>query len=247
MAQTDLGKWMITNGGNYNPEITYEQLTIVLYNNNMFLTLKTVKGITPVNDNINYNLMAQGTATTLLSAINATDTYGVLGEVGATVSSQALVDYLADSVMNKLIEKAQIANDLTTQDDTKVLSALQGYNLKQSIDQLNSDLKTSVSGKATFNSSCFTDNGTQIKKIGTTVTARIVGTIKFDAMTSYVTNKIIYLPKGFLPNLPITEYRIIGKNITDLVAIENDAIGINKQFCSGDKSVDFSVTYSTSE
>lgn len=140
MAQTDLGKWMITNGGDYNPETTYEQLTIVLYNNSMFLTLKTVKGITPVNDNINYSLMAQGAATTLLSAINATDTYGALGEVGATVSSQALVDYLADSVMNKLIEKTQIANNLTTQDSDKVLSALQGYNLKQSVDELNSNL-----------------------------------------------------------------------------------------------------------
>ena len=140
MAQTDLGKWMITNGGNYNPETTYEQLTIVLYNNNMFLTLRTVKGITPVNDNIHYNLMAQGTATTLLSAINATDTYGVLGEVGTQVSSQALVDYLADSVMNKLIAKTQIANDLVTQDSAKVLSALQGYNLKQSVDELNSNL-----------------------------------------------------------------------------------------------------------
>lgn len=144
MAQTDLGKWMITNGGNYNSETTYEQLTIVLYNNSMFLTLKTVKGITPVNDNINYSLMAQGAATTLLSAINATDTYGVLGEVGAQVSSQALVDYLADSVMNKLIAKTQIANDLTTQDSNKVLSALQGYNLKQSVDELNSNFNDRI-------------------------------------------------------------------------------------------------------
>lgn len=140
MAQTDLGKWMMTNGGNYNPETTYEQLTIVLYNDSMFLTLKTVKGITPVNDNINYSLMAQGAATILLSGINATDTYGVLGEVGATVSSQALVDYLADSVINKLIAKTQIANNLTTQDSDKVLSALQGYNLKQSIDKVNNNL-----------------------------------------------------------------------------------------------------------
>lgn len=144
MAQTDLGKWMITNGGIYNPETTYEQLTIVLYNDSMFLTLKTVKGITPVNDNINYSLMAQGAATTLLSAINATDTYGVLGEVGAQVSSQALVDYLADSVMNKLIAKTQIVNDLTTQDSDKVLSALQGYNLNQSVEELNSNLNNRI-------------------------------------------------------------------------------------------------------
>lgn len=142
MAQTDLGKWMITNGGEYNPETTYEQLTIVTYNSSMFLTLKTVKGITPVNDNVNYNLMAQGTATTLLSSINATDTYGVLGSVGAQVSSQALVDYLTNEVINKLVAKTQIANDLTTQDSDKVLSALQGYNLQQSIETLNSNLES---------------------------------------------------------------------------------------------------------
>lgn len=141
MAQTDLGKWMITNGGEYNPETTYEQLTIVTYNSSMFLTLKTVKGITPVNDNVNYNLMAQGTATTLLSSINATDTYGVLGSVGAQVSSQALVDYLTNEVINKLVAKTQIANDLTTQDSDKVLSALQGYNLQQSIETLNSNIE----------------------------------------------------------------------------------------------------------
>lgn len=144
MAQTDLGKWMITNGGEYNPETTYEQLTIVTYNSSMFLTLKTVKGITPVNDNVNYNLMAQGTATTLLSSINATDTYGVLGSVGAQVSSQALVDYLTNEVINKLVAKTQIANDLTTQDSDKVLSALQGYNLQQSIETLNSNLDTKI-------------------------------------------------------------------------------------------------------
>ena len=33
MATTDLGKWMITNGGEYNPNTTYEQLTMVLYQN----------------------------------------------------------------------------------------------------------------------------------------------------------------------------------------------------------------------
>lgn len=172
MAQTDLGKWMITNGGDYNSETTYEQLTIVLYHNSMFLTLKTVKGITPVDDNINYSLMSQGAATTLLSAINATDTYGVLGEVGATVSSQALVDYLADSVMNKLIEKTQIANNLTTQDSDKVLSALQGYNLKQSVDELNSNLDSSK-----IKSKSFTTTVDQYSQVAVTVSGTIIAAI----------------------------------------------------------------------
>ena len=175
MAQTDLGKWMITNGGEYNPETTYEQLTIVYYNSSMFLTLKTVKGITPVNDNVNYNLMAQGTATTLLSSINATDTYGALGAVGAEVSSQALVDYLTDAVMNKLIAKTQIANDLTTQDANKVLSALQGYNLQQSVETLNSNLESSKIKSKSFTTTVDQYSQISVSVPGTMIAAWVAG------------------------------------------------------------------------
>ena len=35
-STTDLGKWMLTNGGEYNPETAYEQLTMVMYENSTY-------------------------------------------------------------------------------------------------------------------------------------------------------------------------------------------------------------------
>lgn len=105
MAQTDLGKWMITNGGEYDPSVTYEQLTMVKYGNSTYITLKTVTGVTPDNDKINYQLMAQGFDATALSSVTAQDSQGLLGDKGSEVSAQSLIDALADKVMNAVIAK----------------------------------------------------------------------------------------------------------------------------------------------
>lgn len=61
-TRTDLGKWMITNGGEYDPDVVYERLTCVLYKNSTYLTLKTVTGVEPADDRVNYQLMAKGFA-----------------------------------------------------------------------------------------------------------------------------------------------------------------------------------------
>lgn len=105
MGKTDLGKWMITNGGEYSADATYEQLTMVKYGNSTYITLKTVTGITPVDDKINYQLMAQGFDATALSAVQAEDTQGLCGEKGEIVAAQSLVDALADKVMNTVMAK----------------------------------------------------------------------------------------------------------------------------------------------
>lgn len=124
MTTTDLGKWMITNGGNYNPEAVYEQLTMVMYDNSTYITLKTVTGVTPSNDGINYILMAQGFNATALSAVTAVDTSGLLGSAGETISAQSLIDYLADAVSTKLLKKSDIATTLSSSDITVPASSL---------------------------------------------------------------------------------------------------------------------------
>ena len=153
MATTDLGKWMITNGGDYDPGVTYEQLTMVMYDNSTYITLKTVTGVTPSNDQINYALMARGFDPGVLSSVTAVDTSGALGNAGETVSAQSLVDYLADAVMTKLVEKANISN-VQVNDSSKVPSAALAYAMQQQITEnedaisvLNSDLnsRTAVS------------------------------------------------------------------------------------------------------
>ena len=138
-STTDLGKWMLTNGGEYNPETAYEQLTMVMYENSTYITLKTVQGITPTDDHINYQLMAKGFNPTALASVQAEDTSGVLGEVGGTVSAQDLIDWVVDQAATKLLKISDLVS-VQTNDATKGVSAALAYAMNQSIDQLNSNI-----------------------------------------------------------------------------------------------------------
>ena len=140
-STTDLGKWMLTNGGEYNPETAYEQLTMVMYENSTYITLKTVQGITPTDDYVNYQLMAKGFNPTALASVQATDTSGVLGEAGGTVSAQDLVDWVVDQAANKLLKLTDLVS-VQTNDATKGVSAALAYAMNQKIEQTNSNLGT---------------------------------------------------------------------------------------------------------
>lgn len=142
-STTDLGKWMITNGGVYNPEAVYEQLTMVMYDNSTYITLKTVQGVTPTDDHVNYQLMAKGFDPTALGSVQAEDTSGVLGEVGGTVSAQDLIDWVVDQAATKLLKISDLVS-VQTNDATKGVSAALAYAMNQSIDQLNSNFKNYV-------------------------------------------------------------------------------------------------------
>lgn len=137
-STTDLGKWMLTNGGEYNPETAYEQLTMVMYENSTYITLKTVQGITPTDDHINYQLMAKGFNPTALESVQAEDTSGVLGEVGGTVSAQDLINWVVDQAATKLLKISDLVS-VQTNDATKGVSAALAYAMGQKLDQLNSN------------------------------------------------------------------------------------------------------------
>ena len=149
MATTDLGKWMITNGGEYNPNTTYEQLTMVLYQNSTYITLRTVTGIIPNNDKINYILMAQGFSANALGDVVAKDTYGVIGDVGGDVSAQNLVDYLTNEVVNNLLKKTSISTVHTNSDNTVPSSSL-AYKMQQAITKNKEDIATANSNLASI-------------------------------------------------------------------------------------------------
>ena len=150
MATTDLGKWMITNGGEYNPDTTYEQLTMVLYQNSTYITLRTVTGIIPNNDKINYILMAQGFSANALADVVAKDTYGVIGDVSGDVSAQNLVDYLTNEVVNNLLKKTSISTVQTNSDNTVPSSSL-AYVMQQAITKNKEDIATANSNLAKTN------------------------------------------------------------------------------------------------
>lgn len=138
-STTDLGKILLTNGGEYDPEAVYEQLTMVMYENSTYVTLKTVQGITPTDDHENYQLMAKGFDATALKEVEAEDTSGVLGEAGSTVSAQDLVDWVVDQAANKLLKLTDLVS-VQTNDPTKGVSAALAYTMGQKIDEVNSNL-----------------------------------------------------------------------------------------------------------
>lgn len=132
MAQTDLGKWMITYGGEYSPATVYEKLTVVTHNNSTYMTLKTVTGIEPAHDAVNYTLIAQGFSANNLRDVVAQDTSGVLGDVGASVSTQSLIDWIADQVLTKLVKKADMSN-VQVNNANKVPTSALAYTMAQNI------------------------------------------------------------------------------------------------------------------
>ena len=49
----------MTDGGDYSATTTYEKLTFVHYQGDTYMTLKTVKGVTPTDDGVNYKLFCK--------------------------------------------------------------------------------------------------------------------------------------------------------------------------------------------
>ena len=137
--RSDLGKIFITPGGDYDATVTYETLTMVKYNNSLYLTLRTVTGVTPSDDRVNYLLMAQGFTATRLESITATDVQGLVTEPGDEMPAQTLINAIADRVANQLVSnsdlqdilsdyilKSAITNNLSITEEGKVLDARQG-------------------------------------------------------------------------------------------------------------------------
>ena len=92
----DLGKIVVTDGGTYSAAVTYEKLTFVHYNDDAYLTLKTVKGVTPTDDGVNYRLFCKSavTATTSKAGIVMPDgtTIGISnGKITAKTATQTTV------------------------------------------------------------------------------------------------------------------------------------------------------------
>lgn len=202
MATTDLGKWMITNGGEYNPDTTYEQLTMVLYENSTYITLRTVTGITPNNDKINYILMAQGFSANALADVVAKDTYGAIGDVGESVSAQSLIDYLTNEVVNNLIKKTSIST-VQTNSQTTVPSSSLVYSMQQAITKNTDDIATANSNLAS----------------------------KITVMTYSKANIPIVAGDDFFANIPVdietSAYRWVFPILSDITGDNSTKININ--------------------
>lgn len=199
MATTDLGKWMITNGGEYNPNTTYEQLTMVLYQNSTYITLRTVTGIIPNNDKINYILMAQGFSANALGDVVAKDTYGVIGDVGGDVSAQNLVDYLTNEVVNNLLKKTSISTVQTNSDNTVPSSSL-AYKMQQAITKNKEDIATANGNLASeFTVADLLAETTAISAESDSIKFTISDLSNYKAVLLFAINNGDYLSPAFIP------------------------------------------------
>lgn len=194
--RSDLGKIFITDGGIYDANTTYEKLTMVSYNNSTYITLRTVTGVTPSNDRINYGLMAQGFTATYLSSVTAEDVQGLVVEAGSETPAQSLINAIADRVANQLVSnsdlqdilsdyilKSAIANNLSITEEGKVLDARQGKALNDAYTTLNNTVYNHTEHPVSVNSNFenFSWEALVYYKIGKIVFVHGAGTWKGSA------------------------------------------------------------------
>ncbi len=73
-------------------------------------------------------------------SVKATDTYGLVVDALGESTAQALIDAVANKVMNELVTKSQIINNLLATVPGNALDAVQGKTLMDLYTQLNGDL-----------------------------------------------------------------------------------------------------------
>lgn len=122
---------------------------------------------------------AGGTA----AKVKATDTYGLVVSALGESTAQALIDAIANKVMNELINKNKIVNNLLATDASTVLAGTQGAALdkrlvaaEKAVAQLNSDLgKQYWSSLETYNVSVINSWNRGTKSITLPAGAYIIG------------------------------------------------------------------------
>lgn len=124
----------------YDPAKEYKFLNAVYYSGSTYVSLKDNPVGPPADDKVNWQYMAKGFVEGVMSAINATDTSGVTGDVGETVNAQTLIDAISDRVMTKLIEKNKIVTDFLATDPTTVAAGTTVKELMDKCTQLNGEL-----------------------------------------------------------------------------------------------------------
>ena len=122
--------------GEYAQSTVYKTMNGVYYKGSTYVALRDNPTGPPSADGANWQYLTKGFEQQLLSAITALDTSGVLGQTGATVGGQALIDAIADKVMTKLVERSAIVQTESTSTDKVPSSAY----FKQVTDRVISDL-----------------------------------------------------------------------------------------------------------
>ena len=139
-----------TDKGDYAAGTTYAQNDLVHSDNRIYLSLQDnnigqALPVSPATETAFWKLWLSGGGDDL-EALTAEDTSNVTGGgAGQVVVAQTLIDAIANKVMNDLVAKSQIINNLLATQAGNVLDATQGKVLKDELDQLYSDLQNRYS------------------------------------------------------------------------------------------------------
>ena len=127
------------------------------------------------------------------ASVTATDTYGLVVAALGESTTQALIDAVANKVMNELVTKSQIINNLLATVPGNALDAVQGKVLMDLYNRLNGEIET-IARENTISDinflpqglSCgITDNNTKNKPLGWTALRILI--ISYVVSNYYVT------------------------------------------------------------
>lgn len=127
-----------TDKGTYSGAAVYMKNDLVHKDNVIWRCIAdNTQGVPPAAGE-NWEKWIEGSAQ--MSGCTAVDTEGMIGAKNSVVVAQALIDAIADKVMNDLVAKTQIVNNLLATVTGNVLDATQGKVLDDKITQLNGNL-----------------------------------------------------------------------------------------------------------
>lgn len=102
-----IGRVGLVNRGTYSSSDTYNEMDFVLYNGSTFVAKKTVQGVTPASDGVNWQFLASGLAMSLQNNLltNVEGTYALDAAQGPVIKS--LIDdakSVADNTKSNLTD-----------------------------------------------------------------------------------------------------------------------------------------------
>ena len=125
----DLGKIGITLGGEYDNKVIYEKLTIVLYKGKSYISTKTTQGVSPEQDTLIWQLVAE-----------AKDAYHMLVDAGkTTLTEEEFLKQLEDATKGRYIVQGNIINAADEEDLTVEHSDILGIDTLKLANRPNTD------------------------------------------------------------------------------------------------------------
>lgn len=139
----DAGRIIPIHKGDWTIHGTYEVLDQVYYAGSTYIAKNNMADstIAPGTDTTNWVLSARGFESDTLSGITGTDTSGLLGVIGETVSAQSLSDEISDRIDTKLIPYAHLVNNGITTEENFALDARYGKTITDLYNTLNTKVQ----------------------------------------------------------------------------------------------------------